>query len=130
MHRACSIYKAGRRDGWHRASSNSDDLVNAAAAVIVSVSLCARVYLQGRAERRREEKRIMAAAAANNTSPAAAVLVLLLLASSPRAALGDDCRSQCNDACMGWAVVCQLSCASACFGQSGRYSSRIVSYVC
>ncbi|KAG2533685.1 hypothetical protein PVAP13_9NG019100 [Panicum virgatum] len=51
---------------------------------------------------------------------AAAVLCLCLvvLAASPRAALA-NCRNDCNAACNGWPVVCQLSCASACMGEVG-----------
>ncbi|PAN43901.1 hypothetical protein PAHAL_9G001500 [Panicum hallii] len=49
---------------------------------------------------------------------AAAVLCLVVLAASPRAALG-NCRNDCNAACNGWPVVCQLSCASACMGEVG-----------
>jgi len=52
---------------------------------------------------------------------AAAVLCLYLvvLAASPRAALA-NCRNDCNAACNGWPVVCQLSCASACMGEVGQ----------
>ncbi|RLN40435.1 uncharacterized protein C2845_PM01G49600 [Panicum miliaceum] len=56
--------------------------------------------------------------AATSVQAAAAVLCLVVLAASPRAALG-NCRNDCNAACNGWPVVCQLSCASACMGEVG-----------
>ncbi|CAN6286083.1 unnamed protein product [Urochloa humidicola] len=58
------------------------------------------------------------AAAQSGGVQAAAVLLCLVLLASPRAALG-NCRSECNAACVGWPLMCQLSCASACFGETG-----------
>ncbi|CAN6280479.1 unnamed protein product [Urochloa humidicola] len=61
----------------------------------------------------------MAAAKSGGVQAAAVLLCLVLLAASPRAALGNECRNECNNDCIGWPVICQLSCASACFGESG-----------
>ncbi|KAF8708858.1 hypothetical protein HU200_030249 [Digitaria exilis] len=46
---------------------------------------------------------------------AAALLCLVLL---PRAALG-NCRDDCISSCYSWPFICQMSCASACFGEVG-----------
>ncbi|AQK61404.1 hypothetical protein ZEAMMB73_Zm00001d012799 [Zea mays] len=47
---------------------------------------------------------------------AALLLCLVVLAASTRVALG-NCRDDCMAACNGWTIVCQLSCASACYGE-------------
>lgn len=52
---------------------------------------------------------------------AALLLCLVVLAASTRVALG-NCRDDCMGACNGWTIVCQLSCASACYGEVGKFS--------
>ena len=103
------IYKQGRRDG-----DPSDHPGPAAAAASrppirrLVLSLLQQASACGRP--------VMAATSAQ----AAAVLCLVVvLAASPRAAVG-NCRNDCNAACTGWPVVCQLSCASACMGEAGQ----------
>jgi len=57
--------------------------------------------------------------AATSAQAAAVLCLVVVLAASPRAA-GGNCRNDCNAACNGWPVVCQLSCASACMGEVGQ----------
>ncbi|WVZ61390.1 hypothetical protein U9M48_011273 [Paspalum notatum var. saurae] len=59
---------------------------------------------------------------AATTAKSLVLLCLVVLAASPRAALG-NCRDDCNAACHGWPVICQVSCASACIGEVELYAS-------